>query len=74
MTLSERAILVRWMQTEFRHACQHDQKRLEESICMLKVGRDQGDEANECMSRAIASFVVGLIEGSQPITVPTENN
>lgn len=66
--------LKRWLEGEFREACQNDRKRLTESLWMIKVGKDQGDAPEAIMGRAIASFVKGLILGEQPITVPTENN
>lgn len=69
-----RAELRQWLENDFREACATDTARLKESLWMLKVGKDNGDEPEEMMSRAIASFVKGLILGEQPITVTTENN
>ena len=70
----KREMLTAWLEDEFREACANDTKRLLESLWMLKVGKDQGDTPEAMMSRAIASFVKGLIVGEQPVTVPTENN
>lgn len=68
-------ILLDWMEGGFRNACNHDHKRLLESLWVMKVGVEADkDTAEQVMAKAIASFVVGLIEGTTPITVPTENN
>ena len=69
-----KAELRQWLEDDFRDACASDTARLKESLWMLKVGRDKGDNPEEIMGRAIASFVKGLILGEQPITVPIESN
>lgn len=74
MTKEERAVLKKWLDTEFAYAAVHDTKRLEESIQMLVVGRNQGDSALLVMGIAISSFVTGLIEGDVPITVDRNMN
>ena len=74
MTPSDKAVLVKWMNGEFRHAVVHDNKRLEEASWMLKVGHDLGEDVETIVSRMIASFVIGLIQGDKPISVPIENN
>lgn len=66
--------LVEWLEGDFRRACVNDVHRLAESIVMLKVGRDRGDNPDQCMGLAIASFVLGLIAKTTPITVPVDNN
>lgn len=71
---SYKTCLVRWLETEFRHALKHDKARLLESLWMLKVGHDKQDAAEDCMARAICSFVKGLILGERPVSVPVENN
>ena len=74
MTATEKAILVRWMDTEFRDAVVNDRKRIEESLWMLKVGIEKNKDHYDVMRAAIASFVKGLILGETPVTVPTDNN
>lgn len=62
------------METEFREAIVNDRARILESLWMLKVGVEKGDDPHEAIGAAIASFVHGLILGERPVTVPDENN
>jgi hypothetical protein len=66
--------LVEWLEGDFKHACVHDLLRLKEAMWMLKVGYEKGDPPEQIMARAIACFVKGLIEKTQPLTAPVENN
>lgn len=74
MLPAEKEVLIRWLNSEFRDACNNDKKRLLESAWLLKVGYEKGDDIESIMAYCISSFVVGLIQGTKPITVPDENN
>lgn len=74
MTKEEKAVIEKWLNTEFRDAVVNDRKRLEEAIHVLKVGHDKGEDPRVCIGIAISAFVRGFVHGDLPITVDPNMN